>query len=91
MEKGVQAAIKRFPLKAKEIRRVALANMTFRSLCEDLADAEAACDQWGVSGAANSKERRSEYQVLMNELAIEIENMLAAQPSDGHRPDGAKC
>ena len=82
MEKGVQAAVRRFPLRGPEIRRLALANATFRSLCEDLADAESAFDQWGSSSAIGSKQRQSEYQVLARELAIEIEHMLAALSGD---------
>jgi hypothetical protein len=82
VEKGVEAAARRFPLRGPEIRRLALANSTFRSLCEDLADAESAFDQWSSSSAANCKVRRSEYQVLTTELAIEIEHMLAALSGD---------
>jgi hypothetical protein len=77
MENGTRAAIRRFPLKALEIRRVALANADFRSLCEDLADAEAAFDRCVSSADADKDKRRSEYQILKEELAIEIEQMLA--------------
>jgi DNA-directed RNA polymerase specialized sigma24 family protein len=78
MENGIRAATLRFPLKALEIRRIALANVDFRSLCEDLADAEAAFDRCASSADANSDKRRSEYQILKEELAIEIETALAA-------------
>ena len=82
MERGVEAAIRRFPSKGSEIRRLALANMTFRSLCEDLADAETAVEKWGLSPAASSQARRCEYEVLGDELAAEIDSVLAALPDD---------
>jgi hypothetical protein len=82
MEKGVQAAIRRFPLKGQEIRRMALANSTFRSLCEDLADAEAATERWGAALNEHSSQRQSEYRILMDEPATEIEAMLGSRPSE---------
>jgi hypothetical protein len=78
MENGIRAATRRFPLKALEIRRVALANAEFRSLCEDLADAEAAFERCASAADADKDKRRSEYQILKEELGIEIEQMLAA-------------
>jgi hypothetical protein len=89
MEKGVEAAIRRFPLKAQEIRRVALANTTFRSLCEDFADAETAFEKLGLSSTIQNEARRSEYQVLIKELAIEIEHMLATLCGDKLSTDEA--
>jgi len=87
MEKGLQAALRRFPLKGQEIRRHALANSTFRSLCDDLADAEAASNQWGQSPSPQSNLRRSEYQILAEELATEIEQMLGALSDEKHRSE----
>ena len=85
MENGIRAAIRRFPLKALEIRRVALANADFRSLCEDLADAEAAFERCASAADADKDKRRSEYQILKEELAIEIEQMLAALSAEKRR------
>ena len=76
MEKGLLAAIRHFPLKSQEIRRRALADTNFRSLCDDLADAEAALDRWAHSPMPQSGARRAEYEILVTELVNEIECLL---------------
>lgn len=78
MDKGLEAAIRRFPLKVPDILRLALADGSFRALCDDLADAESALSQWAVSTAAQSERRRSEYRLLVSELAEEINQSLNA-------------
>ena len=88
MEKGLQAALRRFPHRGQEIWRLALTNSTFRSLCDDFADAEAALDLWAVSNAIHSAQRRSEYQILTDELAAEVEHTLDAHLGETHFPRG---
>ncbi|MCB1490069.1 MAG: hypothetical protein KDJ88_21750 [Bauldia sp.] len=86
MEKGLLAAVRRFPLKGQEIKRLALSDVSFRSLCEDLADAEHALDSWAASASSVRSVRLGEYQTLVKELADEIEAMLAAHSG---APQGA--
>ncbi|MEP0325138.1 hypothetical protein [Bauldia litoralis] len=76
MEKGLQAAVRRFPLKSLCIKRLASADETFLSLCSDLADAEAAMALWALSDASERESRQNEYEILANELAIEIGQLL---------------
>ena len=76
MERGLQAAVRRFPLKVAEIRRLAFADESFRSLCDDLAEAESALGRWTLSSSAQSDVRRLEYQLLVEELFGEIEQMV---------------
>ncbi|MCB1494431.1 MAG: hypothetical protein KDJ86_01490 [Bauldia sp.] len=78
MDRGLLAAVRRFPLKGQEIMRLALSDMSFRSLCEDLADAEHARDTWAASSSSVRAARLGEYQTLVNELADEIEMLLAS-------------
>lgn len=76
MEKGLQAAVRRFPLKSLCIQRLASADDAFLSLCSDLADAEAAMTRWARSGTSPCESRQDEYEILANELAIEIGQLL---------------
>jgi hypothetical protein len=77
MDKGLVAAIRRFPLKGQKIRRLALADGSFLSACYDLADAEAALNRLATSSSFPHRDSRlDEYEILVNELAGEIENIL---------------
>ena len=78
MEKGLQVAVRLFPLQSQEIRRLAFASSIFRSLCDDLAEAETALEQLTGPASAQHDLRRTEYQVLIEELSVEIGNMLKA-------------
>lgn len=76
MDRGVLAAVRRFPQRSLEIRRLALADSTFRSLCEDLAEAELALARWQQMTTEQAASRRSEYDLLVEELAIEINSIV---------------
>ncbi|HET7716019.1 MAG TPA: hypothetical protein VFK86_10370 [Bauldia sp.] len=87
MDKGVAAAIRRFPERSLEIRRLALADGGFRSLCEDFREAEAALNRWNQSTTDQGALRRSEYRVLVEELAAEIERMIQKPAATGTPPE----
>lgn len=82
MEKRVQCAVRLFPRQGQEIRRLAFASSTFRSLCDDLAEAEAALEQLSGTPSYQSDPRWAECQVLVEELCVEIGNMLKAHVND---------
>lgn len=71
-DRGVLAAVQRFPESAGEIRRLALADAAFRALCSDLVEAQAALVRWTEAEGARAADRRREYDVLVRELADEI-------------------
>lgn len=72
MEKGTAAAIRRFPDWSLEIRRLALSDASFRSLCDDFGDAEEALARWRQAPADDGAVRTTEYATLVEELAAEI-------------------
>jgi hypothetical protein len=76
MDRGVLAAVRRFPQRSLEIRRLAVSDATFRSLCEDLREAEEALDRWSRLPSEQAVSRRSEYNLLVEELAHEIEGIV---------------
>ena len=77
MDRGLEAALRRFPLRHGELRRLARANETFLGMCRDLADAEAAFQRWsGNPVKVLNETRASEYGKLVSELVHEIEQML---------------
>jgi hypothetical protein len=72
MEKGMAAAIRRFPDWNLEIRRLALSDAGFRSLCDDFGDAEEALARWRQAPREDGAVRTTEYATLVGELAAEI-------------------
>lgn len=76
MDKGVLAAVRRFPRRSLEITRLAIADASFRSLCEDLREAEEALERWSHVTSDQAALRRSEYDLLVEELAAEIEGIV---------------
>ncbi|UVC08871.1 hypothetical protein IHQ71_27770 [Rhizobium sp. TH2] len=74
--KALQAAAKRFPRSEFTIRRLLHSNETFRELCEELADAEAALANVPESVAALQQAREREWQELVQELVSEVEQAL---------------
>jgi hypothetical protein len=76
MDRGVLAAVRRFPQRSLEIRRLAMADSSFRSLCEDLREAEEALERWSRGSSAQAASRHSEYSLLVEELATEIEGIV---------------
>jgi hypothetical protein len=73
MEKGLRAAVRRFPLRAHDVTELARTDSEFSALCDDLADAEAAAESWAASASPQKATLQSEYRVLADELAAEIE------------------
>lgn len=83
MDEGVLAAVRRFPERRRAIEALAASDEDFRSLCADLADAEAALAGWQASTAAVREARCAEYRGLVEDLAREIEAALeAGRPDD---------
>lgn len=80
MDRGVLAAVQRFPERGSEIRRLALADTAFRALCDDFVEAEAALALWARQDGALALDRRHEYDLLVRELADEIAIALARCP-----------
>jgi hypothetical protein len=76
MDRGVSAAIRRFPRRSLEIRRLAVADGSFRSLCGDLREAEEALERWNRIPSDQAVSRRQEYNLLVEELAREIEGIV---------------
>jgi len=72
MDEGVLAAVRRFPERQQAIEALADRNEDFRSLCVDLADAEAALAGWRASTAAVRDARCAEYRDLVEDLAREV-------------------
>lgn len=72
MDRGVLAAIKLLPRHKKEIQELALLDEEFRSICTDLADAEAALQRHAKSTFPDSSERYAEYQHLVDDLELEL-------------------
>ena len=81
MDRGVSAAVRRFPLRSLEIRRLAVVDGSFRSLCEDLREAEEALERWSRAPSEQAASRRSEYNLLVEELAREIEGIVDRRAS----------
>jgi hypothetical protein len=74
MENGLEAALRLYPTKTREIRRLAFASRDFRSLCNDLAEADRTLKR--MAEHPTMDEHRREYEVLVEELALEIENFI---------------
>ncbi len=82
MDEGVLAAVRRFPEWQRAIETLAGRDENFRSLCVDLADAEAALVGWQASTAAVREARCAEYRDLVEDLAREVEAALEAGRHD---------
>ncbi|GEO19141.1 hypothetical protein [Microvirga aerophila] len=72
MDQSVLVAIARFPDRVHAIEELARNNEDFRSLCADLADAEAAAVRWEHSSLPVSAARCAEYRELARDLAAEL-------------------
>jgi hypothetical protein len=82
MDEGVLAAVRRFPERQREIEMLAASNESFRSICDDLADAEAALAGWQTSTAPVREARCAEYRSLVEDLVREAEVVLKAGRRD---------
>lgn len=76
MHHAVQAAIARFPDRGHAIEELAKADEGFLSLCEDLAEAQAAFARWEHSDTPVRTARCAEYRELVRELVAELEATL---------------
>ena len=76
MHHAVEAAIARFPDRGDAIEEQARADESFRSLCEDLAAAQAALAHWERSASAVREARCAEYRELVGDLVAELEAAL---------------
>jgi hypothetical protein len=77
VEERLQAIARRLPFRDKEIERLAQHDGTFFGICEDYADAEAALGHWNAASPnATARSRMREYATLVEELAVEIEQLL---------------
>ena len=53
-----------------------MADVSFRSLCEDLREAEEALERWSRVPSDQAASRRAEYDLLVEELATVIEGIV---------------
>jgi hypothetical protein len=72
MDQSVLVAIARFPDRGHAIAELAGRDEEFRSLCADLADAEAAAVRWEHSSSPVGEARSAEYRELARDLAAEL-------------------
>jgi hypothetical protein len=72
MDRSVLVAIARFPDRGHAIEELARRDEEFRSLCADLADAEAAAVRWEHSSSLVGEARSAEYRELARDLAAEL-------------------
>lgn len=79
MDKELKAIAHRLPFRDGEIERLAKYNRMFLDICEDYAVAEAALKHWSTAPpGAMTDVCKSEYTILVEELATEIEQLLDA-------------
>ena len=76
MDHSLLVAIARFPDRGHAIEELARRDEDFRSLCADLADAQAALEHWRCSVSPVREARCAEYQDLVRDLAVEVEAAL---------------
>jgi len=72
MHHAVQAAIACFPDRGRAIEELARTDDNFRSLCEDLTEAQAALARWECSASPVRAARCDEYRNLVRDLAAEL-------------------
>ncbi|WP_201862769.1 hypothetical protein [Microvirga soli] len=72
MHHAVQAAIACFPDRGHAIEELARMDESFQSLCEDLAEAQAALVRWERSTSPVGAARCAEYRILVRDLAAEL-------------------
>ncbi|MEK0084412.1 hypothetical protein [Benzoatithermus flavus] len=72
MDKALLAAVQRFPDRQHVLKTLAARDESFRALCSDLAEAEAALRRWRASTSSVREQRCAEYLELVESLAGEI-------------------
>ncbi|WP_455274199.1 hypothetical protein [Rhizobium herbae] len=78
MDEDTNAAVRRFPDRSRAIHDRAFRDEGFREMCADLVTAEAELRKWSTSADPRRERRIAEYNVLVDELAREIEAILDA-------------
>ena len=78
---AIEALIRRFPDRARSIRRLQAADVTFGAICEDYADALRALEYWQAADQSSHK-KAEEYRRLIAELEDEALAVLKACESD---------
>jgi hypothetical protein len=73
MDRSVLAAIARFPDRGHAIEELAQTDEDIRSLCADLAEAEAVLKRWRLSSSPVREARCTEYRDLVRDLVAELE------------------
>jgi hypothetical protein len=76
MDQSILSAIARFPDRGHAIEDLARTDEDFRSICVDLADAEAGLARWECSSSPVKVSRCAEYRDLVKDLAAELEATL---------------
>lgn len=76
MDRDLLVAVAHFPDRGHAIHELARTNEEFRSLCVDLAEAEAALRRWAQSSSPLKEARSTEYKDLVRDLAAELEATL---------------
>jgi len=76
MHHAVQAAVACFPDRGHAIEELAKVDEGFLSLCEDLAEAQAALARWERSDVPVGTARCTEYRELVRDLVAELEATL---------------
>ena len=76
MDKGLLAAVRRFPDRQRALEALAARDESFQSLCADFAEAQAALRRWGESVSPVRERRCAEYEELVESLAAEIASSL---------------
>jgi hypothetical protein len=72
MDRGILAAIRLLPHHKKSIQELTLRNESFRTLCADLVEAEAALERWENSKSPNKEAHCAEYRLIIIGLEAEI-------------------
>ena len=76
MDEGLVAAALRFLDRRHAVQALAAADESFRGLCADFAEAQAALQRWRASASAAREKRCAEYEELVESLAAEIASNL---------------
>jgi hypothetical protein len=74
---AVEALVRRFPDRARSIRRLQAEDATFRAICEDYAEARRALAYWQRADQASHR-KAEEYRRLVQELEDEAAAALHA-------------
>ena len=77
---AIEPLVRRYPERARSIRRLHAADASFRAICEDYADALRALEYWRAADHS-SQMKTAEYHRLVEELEYEASAALRAYES----------